>query len=248
MIPIKTRGEIERMREGGRKLAGVLDQVLRAVKPGVTLKELNQLAGSLIEKRGGKPSFKMVKGYNWATCININQGVVHGVPGNYRLRNGDLVSIDIGMFYKGLHTDIARTIPVQTKNDIFLKTGEKALKKAIKATKPGNRVGHISKAIEKEIKKAGFSPVKALTGHGVGKKLHEDPRIPCFLKGKIERTSELAPGMTLAIEVIYTQGKPDVVLASDGWTVKTADRSPAGLFEDTIVVTAKGGRVLTKLN
>lgn len=248
MIPVKTAKEIELMREGGRKLAGVLDQVLRAVKPGVSLKELDQLAESLIEKRGGKPSFKMVKGYNWATCININQGVVHGVPGNYRLRNNDLVSIDIGLFYKGLHTDIARTVPVQTKKDIFLKTGEKALKKAIKATKPGNRVGHISKAIGKEIKKSGFSPVKALTGHGVGKKLHEDPQIPCFLKGKIKRTPELAPGMTLAIEVIYTQGKPDVVLADDGWTVKTADGGVAGLFEDTVVVTAKGGKVLTKLN
>jgi len=248
MIPIKTAKEIGLMREGGRKLAGVLDQVLRAVKPGVSLKELDQLAESLVKKQGGKPSFKMVKGYHWATCININQGVVHGVPGNYRLRNGDFVSVDIGMFYKGLHTDMARTIPVQTKNDIFLKTGEKALKKAIKATKPGNRVGHISKAIEKEIKKAGFSPVKALTGHGVGKKLHEDPQIPCFLKGKIERTSQLKLGMTLAIEVIYTQGKPDVVLAPDGWTVKTADGKLAGLFEDTVVVTAKGGKVLTKLN
>lgn len=248
MISVKTTEEIELMREGGRKLAWVLDQVLRAVKPGASLKELDQLAESLIEKKGGKPSFKMVKGYNWATCININQGVVHGVPGNYRLRNGDLVSVDIGMFCQGLHTDMARTVPVQTKKDIFLKTGEKALKKAIKATKPGNRVGHISKAIGKEIKKAGFSPVKALTGHGVGKKLHEDPQIPCFLKGKIERTPELAPGMTLAIEVIYTQGKPDVVLADDGWTVKTADGKLAGLFEDTVVITAKGGKVLTKLN
>jgi len=255
MIPIKSAKEIEIMREGGKRLARVFDQVLDAIKPGVSLKKLDQLAESLIEKEGGKPSFKMVKGYNWATCINVNQGVVHGIPGNYRLKDGDVISVDIGMFYKGLHTDMARTLRVRTKkqkngktkNGVFLRAGKKALKEAIKATKPGNRVGHISAAIEKETRKARWTPIKALTGHGVGKKLHEEPQIPCFLRGEIKDTSLLKPGMTLAIEVIYTQGKPDIALREDGWTVETADGQLAALFEDTIAVTDKGPLNLTRL-
>lgn len=248
MIPIKSAREIEIMREGGRRLAQVLEQVLQAVKPGVSLKELDQLAESLIEKKRGKPSFKMVKGYDWATCININQGVVHGIPSEYRLKDGDVVSLDLGMFYRGLHTDAARTVKVgKKKGEVgkFLEAGENALKKAIKAAKPGNRVGHISLTIERAIKKTGFTPIEALTGHGIGKKLHESPPIPCFFKGKIEETSQLKPGMTLAIEVIYTQGKPEVVLKDDGWTVETADGQLAGLFEETVVVTKKKPLVLT---
>lgn len=253
MIPTKTKDEIERMREGGKRLAQVLEQVLKAVKEGISLKELDKLAESLIEKKQGLPSFKMVNGYNWATCINVNQGVVHGIPGNYRLKDGDVVSLDMGMFYKGLHTDMARTVRAgeqenRRAGDKFLLAGQKALRKAIKAVKPGNRVGHISKAIQEAIKRNGYKPVRALTGHGIGKRLHEEPQIPCFLKWKIEKTPQLKPGMTLAIEVIYTQGKPDVVLAGDGWTVRTADGKLAGLFEDTVVVTAKGAEVLTRAN
>lgn len=248
MIPIKNAKEIEIMREGGRRLAQVLEKVLKAVKPGISLKELDQLAGSLIEKKGGKPSFKMVKGYNWPTCINVNQGVVHGVPTEYRLKDGNIVSVDTGMFYQGLHTDMARTLRVGAGDDIFLKTGQRALKEAIKAAKPGSRVGHISAAIEKVIRKAGFTPIQALTGHGVGKKLHEEPQIPCFLKDKVEDTPQLKPGMILAIEVIYAQGEPEVVIKDDGWTVETADGQLAGLFEDTIAVTAKGALNFTRLD
>lgn len=262
MIPIKTLREIEIMKEGGERLAQVLEQVLKAVKPGVNLKELDRLVESLIEKKGGKPSFKMVKGYNWATCININQGVVHGIPGDYRLKDGDLVSLDLGMFYQGLHTDAARTKRVtpprwpggtprtvgRAEVNEFLKAGKKALQSAIKAARPGNRVGHISAAIEKEIKKAGFIPIEALTGHGIGKKLHEPPQIPCFLRNPIRETPLLKPGMTLAIEVIYAQGKPEVILKGDNWTVETVDGQLAGLFEDTMVVTTKGALNLTELD
>lgn len=252
MIPIKTVKEIELMKEGGRRLAWALNQVLKAIKPGVSLKELDQLAESLIEKKGGKPSFKMVKGYNWATCININQGVVHGVPGNYRIQAGDLVSVDMGMFYKGLHTDMARSIRAGEREsgragNKFLSAGQKALKKAIEAVKPGNRVGHISLAIQEVIKRKGYEPIKALTGHGVGEKLHEEPQIPCFLRERVIDTPRLKSGMTLAIEVIYAQGKPEVILARDGWTVRTADGKLAGLFEDTVVVTSKGREILTKV-
>lgn len=253
MIPIKTDQEIEKMREGGKRLTQVLNQVLRAIKPGVSLEKLDKLAESLIEKKGGKPSFKMVKGYHWATCINVNQGVVHGVPDGYRLKNDDLVSVDMGMFCKGLHTDMARTLcvrrqkaKVKTQKDKFLETGKEALKKAIKAAKPGNRIGHISKAIQDVIQRRGYKPIEALTGHGVGKELHEEPQIPCFLKGKIEETPMLEPGMTLAIEVIYAQGSPEIVVAPDGWTIETQDGKMSGLFEETVAVTRDGPLILTR--
>jgi len=262
MIPIKTKTQIEIMREGGKRLSWVMKQVLEEVKPGVALYQIDKLAELLIKKQGGKPSFKMVPGYKWATCINVNQGVVHGIPNEYRLKDGDLVSIDTGFFYRGWHTDMAETVLVTNrfsrgaenllnretivfKKRRFLKVGEGILKKAIEVAKVGNRVGHISWAMEKEIKKAGFSPIEVFTGHGVGEKLHEDPQIPCFLSGKIKNTSFLKPGMTLAIEVIYAQGSPEVILKDDGWTVETADSSLAALFEKTILITKQKAKILT---
>ncbi len=250
MIPIKTKAEVERMRESGKRLAWVLAQTLKKIKPGVSLKELDSLAESLIKKQKGKPSFKMVPNYHWATCLNINEGVVHGIPDEYQVKDGDLVSVDVGIFYRGFHADMARTIKIQgnqIQDDNFLKVGKRALKEATKAAKAGNHLGHISKAIEREIRKGGFSPVKALTGHGIGKKLHEEPQIPCFLEGEIKETPRLSSRMTLAIEVIYIQGKPGVVLDRDGWTVNAANGEKAGLFEDTVLVTDKGGKALTKL-
>lgn len=286
MIPIRTSGQIEIMREGGKRLAEVFGQVLAKVKPGIKLSELDQLAETLIKKQKGKPSFKMVKGYHWATCININQGVVHGIPGDYRIKVNDIVGLDIGMLFGGLHTDMARTVLVagenqrkasQAKNEDgvfirgcaaphsaerrlrskfrpspcsrwiknFLQTGERVLGEAIKITRPGKRIGHISQMIETQIKKAGFSPVEQLTGHGVGKKLHEEPQIPCFLKTEIKETPLIKPGMSLAIEVIYTQGSPRLVLGKDNWTIETADGSLAGLFEDTVIATQKKPLTLT---
>lgn len=254
MIPIRTSGQIEVMREGGKRLAEVFGQVLAKVKPGIKLSELDQLAETLIKKQKGKPSFKMVKGYHWATCINVNQGVVHGIPGNYQIKVNDIVGLDMGMFFGGVHTDMARTVLVtgknqrkasQTKIKNFLKFGERALREAIKAARVGKRIGHISQMIENQIRKAGFSPVKVLTGHGVGKKLHEEPQIPCFLKTEIKKTPLIKPGMSLAIEVIYTQGSPRLVLGEDNWTIETADGSLAGLFEDTVIVTKKKPLTLT---
>lgn len=253
MIPKKNHAQIKVMQEGGKRLSWVLSQVLKEIKPQVALWQLDRLAETLIKKQGGRPSFKMVHNYHWATCININEGIVHGIPNEYCLKENDFVSIDIGMFYQGFHLDMAQTVKVQTSKqkltkDNFLEIGEKALKKAIGMAKAGNRVGHISQAMEKEIKKAGFSPIEVLTGHGVGEKLHEEPQIPCFLAEKLEKTPLLENGMTLAVEVIYAQGKPDVVLANDGWTIKTADGKLSGLFEETIVVRKDQPLILTPLN
>ena len=232
------------MKEGVKRLRRTLRRVLNKAKPGIRLSQLDKLAESLIEKQKGLPSFKMVPGYKWATCININQGVVHGIPDNYRLKENDVISIDMGMKFGGLNVDEAWTVLVNSEQSTvnsqkikeFLAAGVKALKEAIKVAKAGNRVGHISLAIEKEIKKSGFSPIQALTGHGGGRKLHEEPKIPCYLQEKIVVTPLLKPGMTLAIEVIYSKGRPELILKNDDWTLETADGSLAALFEKTVFV------------
>lgn len=245
MIPIKTRQEIEIMKEGGRRLALVMKKMVEAVGPDVTLSRLDKLADREIKKQGGVPSFKMVPGYQWATCLDVNQGVVHGIPSNYQLKISDVVSLDVGIFYRGFHTDMATTVTASGTGGKFLEAGKKALKKAIAAAKVGNYVAHISLAIEKEIRKAGFSPVEALTGHGVGKKLHEEPAIPCFWQEDIKDSPRLSSGMVLAIEVIYAQGQPEVVLGNDGWTIETTDGKLAGLFEQTVAITPQGPIILT---
>lgn len=254
MIPLKTAKEIEIIQEGGKKLVWVFQQVYEQVKPGVRLKDLDRLAEKLILKSGGLPSFKMVKNYRWATCINVNEGVVHGIPNEYRLKKGDLVTLDMGLFYQGFHTDMSRSFWLKNDNSDskaqilkFLTTGEKTLKLAIKQAFPGKRVGHISYVIEREIKKMGYSPNKILTGHGVGKKLHEEPQIPCVLFQKIQNTPLLKEGMVLAIEVIYSEGTEEMILDKDGWTFKTKDGKLAAVFENTIAITKKGPKIITPL-
>lgn len=253
MIPLKTKAQIKILKDGGRRLAEVMSEALTIVKPGMALSQINQKIEEFILKKGGQPSFKMVPGYRWASCLNVNQGVVHGVPNDYCLKENDFLSLDIGFFFKGFHTDMARTIKVlgekgKNQDDEFLKAGERALRKAIEAAKVGNYVGHLSQAIEKELKATALSPIKVLTGHGVGRKLHEAPPIPCFLVGSIRSTPKLEAGMTLAVEVIYVQGSPEVVLSKDGWTIETADGKLAGLFEETIAIQAGKPMILTVLN
>ncbi len=251
MIPLKTAREIKIMQEGGRKLAWVFEQL--KIKPGMSLKEIDISAEELIKKQNGKPSFKMVKDYHWATCLNVNQGVVHGIPNDYRLKIGDLLSIDIGIFYKGYHTDKANSLLVgdigtdqRLKEKEFLSAGKEALEVAINSVRLGNRIGHLSQAIQTTIESKGWQPVQALAGHGVGKKLHELPQIPCYLQKRIEETEKLKSDMTLAIEVIYTQGNSEVMVGEDGWTVETVDGHLAALFEDTILVTQGEPLVLTR--
>jgi len=250
----KTEEEIDNMKEGGRILREISKEVLSEVKRGVTLKSLDDMAEKLIKKYGKDEekngvSFKTVPGYDWATCINVNNGVVHGIPhNNIRLREGDIVSLDIGFIYKKLHTDLSETIhvgKVPKETSRFLKIGRKVLGQAIEQCKLGNRTGHISQAIEQGIKGAGYRPVSVLVGHAIGEKLHELPSIPCVLNGPIEKTNELEERWTLSIEVIYTKGKPDVSRSADGWTIQTQDGKIAGLFEETVAVTKNGPKVLT---
>lgn len=250
MIPLKTEAEIKMMKKGGQILAGVMEEIKRNVRVEVSTLELDRLADKLISQRG-KASFKKVPGYKWATCMCVNETVVHGIPSQYKLKEGDLLGIDIGIFYQGFHTDMAQTVIVGEQKDKsklnFLKTGQKALEKAIDQALVGKHIGHLSAIIQETVEKEGYSSVRALTGHGIGRNLHEEPSIPCFLEGKIEATPQLKEGMTLAVEVIYNQGKPQVVYRDDdGWTIQTEDGRLSGLFESTIAITAKGPIVLTQ--
>jgi methionyl aminopeptidase len=251
-LSIKTEEEIRMMAEGGKKIAEIRDQISELVKPGITTGELDRKADELIEKAGGQASFKMVPGYRWATCINLNDVVVHGIPGDQVIKRGDKVGIDVGMFYKGFHTDTATTVKVKSKSekDIeienFLETGRKALNKAIEQAKPGKRVMDISRAIQETVEEAGYSVVTALTGHGVGRNLHEEPPIPCFVLGNYEHSPQLVIGTVLAIEVMYNAGKSEVAYKNDdGWTIVTADGKISGLFEHTVAVTKSGPVILT---
>jgi len=249
MIPLKTKREISIMKKGGQILAKAMKLTLAQVKPGIKTRKLDQIAENFIRKHHAFPAFKMVNGYHFASCININDGLVHGIPNDYQIKKGDLVTIDLGVYYQGFNTDMARTILVGSnqEKERFLKAGQLALEKAKKMARAGRRVGHISQTIEKIIKAHGYRPSLRFTGHGVGKKLHEEPVIPCFLKEPLKKTPLLKTGMTLAIEVIYTQGQPETKTDKDGWTARTIDGKWGGLFEDTVAITQTGTITLTML-
>lgn len=267
MIYVKTPAEIRKMEEGGKILGEVLSEVLKNVKEGVSEIELDRLAEKLILKRGAEPGFKMVKGYKHTLCFATNDVVVHGVPTDHVFKRGDVVGIDCGVFYKGFYTDMSETLHVSAQSssvrraqdkkrkaqskdkiDKFLSTGKRALDQAISKAVVGNKVGDISQVIQKIIEGQGYSVVKSLIGHGVGKKLHEEPEIPGYLTGKIKKTPHLLPGMTLAIEVIYNMGASDVVYKNeDGWTISTKDGSISGLFERTVAITNGEPKILTNL-
>lgn len=243
-------GKLDAMQEGGQILSEVLKEVLSEVKPGVSEKDLDNLAEKLILEKGATPGFKKVKGYRNAICASTNDVVVHGIPTDYKFKEGDVVGVDCGVYYKGFHTDMSETVRVGgLKNDDvdkFLEVGRKALEAAIKAAVVGNRVGNISKTIQDIVEKQnGYSIVRSLVGHGVGKNLHEEPEVPGFLDGPIEETPELLDGMTIAIEVIYNMGRPDVVLDSDNWTIRSKDHSVSGVFEKTLAIRGHNPLILT---
>lgn len=245
------------MTEGGRKLGAILVELLEASVPGANLMDIEVRAMKRINETGGKASFQTVEDYQWATCLCINDEVVHGIPKDHVLKEGDVLSIDVGLLYRGYHTDTAWTKKVesQTSNvesnpdvDKFLKTGEETLWKAIDIARAGNHIGDISQVIQKGIEGAGYNVVKSLVGHTVGKELHEKPHVPQYVRGAVENTPVLVPGMTLAIEIIYAYGSGDIVYVNDdGWTLGTKDRSLSAVFEHTIVVTESGSpTVLTE--
>ncbi len=245
---IKTRNEYELklMRKSGEITAKALKQALETVKPGVNLQQIEKVAAEEIIKQGAKLSFPTVGDYKWATCLTVNEELVHGIPRDYVLIDGDILSIDIGALYHGWHTDAAWSVIVgqgDKKKEKFLVVGEEALRKAIKQAKAGNQVGDISQAIGQTVENAGYSVSETLVGHGVGKELHEDPVIPGL--GQSGTGPTLRKNMTIAIEVIYAEGNAEVELASDGWTYVTRDKSLGGLFEMSIIIKDKEAEVLT---
>jgi len=259
MIHIKSPDEIEKMRKGGRILGEVLSEVVKAVKPGVTELELDGLAERLIRERGGEPGFMKVPGYKHTICACTNDVVVHGIPREYALKENDVICIDCGVYYGGFHTDMAETVRVtnskqQTTNsneevDKFLMVGKRALDEAIAQAVVGNRIGHISRAIEQIVEKEhGYGVLRSLIGHGVGRQLHEDPEVPGVLQGPLEKTPLLKEGMTIAIEVIYNMGSPDAVYAgTDDWTIVSEDGSLSSVFERSVLITANGPEILTPM-
>ncbi len=242
--------------EAGKKLSQILLKLFEMAKPGINLLKIEEKANDLIKKSGGEPAFKRVKDYNFATCLNINDGIVHGIPKDYVLKNGDLLSIDIGLYYKGFNTDTDYTFYIgkpgkdftSQKKLRFLEVGKQALKKAIQTAKTGYHIGNISSVIQQIIESKSYQCALNLTGHGIGRNLHENPLIPCFLDKDISKTPILKEGMILAIEVIYMEGKPELVLdPQDRWTLSTKDGKMSGVFEETIIVTKDKPLVITKL-
>jgi len=250
MITIKTAREIKAMREGGRITAAALKKILAAARPGAVLRDLDRLADEEISRGGGEPAFKRVEGYSFATCLNVNEGIVHGIPNGRELKEGDLLSADLGTYYGGLNTDCSWTVYVGDEEQApprklaFLETGREALARAIAQAVPGKRVDHISAAMQEVIEAAGYRPADTLVGHGIGKDLHEDPQVPCLVRSG--KGPELKEGMTLAIEAIYTEGPPNLKIEEDGWTLATEDGGLSGLFEHTVAVTAEGPIILTE--
>lgn len=246
---LKTEEEIKIMAEGGRILGQIKKELALMVKEGVSSMDIEERAVELIAESGGEASFKKVPNYHWATCINVNAGLVHGIPSKEVIfKKGDLVSIDVGLYYKGFHTDTSVSVGIglDAKNQKFLDTGKVALKAAIGEVKPGNRIFDLSIAIQDTVEKAGFTPIRDLVGHGVGKNLHEEPAIPLFVSGPRLGSPEIVPGMTLAIEVMYTQGRPEIKIGKDGWTISVRDDKISALFEETVALTGHGPVVLTE--
>lgn len=251
MIDDKTKKKIEIMRIAGKMLGEVLSETLKAVKPGITEIELDKLAERLILEKGGEPGFKKVDGYQHTICVSTNDVVVHGIPKEKVLKEGDIIGIDCGVFLNGFHTDMAETVIVGQADDTtvkrFLEIGKKGMFAGIAQAKAGRRVGNISLAMQEEIEgNGGYSVVRSLIGHGVGKELHEDPEVPGYLEREIRKTPLLEEGMTIAVEAIYNMGGPNVAYdGSDDWTIVSSDGSLAGLFERTILVTTEGPELIT---
>lgn len=245
---IKTLEELKIMEEGGAKLSEIKNALKKEVVEGNNAAEIDKLADSLIVKSGGEAAFKKVPKYSWATCVNVNAGIVHGIPHKTLVfKKGDVVSVDLGLYYKGFYTDTSFSLGIDPTEEIqkFLTAGQEAFKASVKAVKDGGYVYDISERMEDTLDLYGYTPVEDLTGHGIGKNLHEEPYIPCFVYNKRENTPRLKAGMALAIEVMYAMGNPDIIREKDGWTLSMADGKISALFEDTVIVTQKGYKIIT---
>lgn len=248
MIKIYSENEIEILRQGGKILAKIMEELKKEVKPGVTTQHLNKVAEDLVFSWGANPSFENFEGFPAALCTSINEEIVHAVPGKRKLKERDILSLDLGIRLEEFCTDMAITIPIgriNKKTRKLIKITKEALKIGIKQAKPGSYLGDIGYVIQKYVEKNGFNVVRELVGHGIGKQVHEAPRIPNY--GSPEEGAELKSGMVLAIEPMVTIGDWQVEKTKDGLGYKTVDNSLSAHFEHTIAITPKGPEVLTQL-
>lgn len=246
MIILKNERDIEAMRAAGSVAAEVLNLVGSWIRPGVTTKEIDSYAANLIKERGAKSAFLGYRKYPGHVCISVNDQVVHGLPNDRRVNFGDIISLDVGVIYRGYIGDTARTVAVGGCDLLaqkLMEVTERALYEGIAQAHAGNRVVDISRAIQKYVESNGFSVVREFVGHGVGRSMHEEPQVPNFVDGK--SSPKLRAGMTIAIEPMVNAGKPAVEILNDGWTVVTKDGLPSAHFEHTVLITEKEPEILT---
>jgi methionyl aminopeptidase len=246
MVHVKTDEEIQLIRESAQILGKAHGEVARVIKPGVKTSALDKVAEEYIRDNGGVPSFKNYNGFPATLCISVNETVVHGFPGNYELKEADIISVDCGVYFKGFHSDSAYTYPMEgvgKETLLLLERTYESLYKGIEKARAGNRMGDVSYAIQSFVEGFGYGVVRELVGHGIGKNLHEDPEVPNF--GKQGKGVKLIPGMVFAIEPMINQGTRNVVQENDGWTIRTADKKPSAHFEHTVAVLEEKTEVLT---
>ncbi|HZG15186.1 MAG TPA: type I methionyl aminopeptidase [Candidatus Bathyarchaeia archaeon] len=247
MIILKSRMELDVMREAGRIVALTHQELSKAVKPGVTTKELDELAETFIRSKGAVPSFKGYNGFSGSICTSVNEELVHGIPGKRTLQEGDIISIDIGACFQGYHGDSAWTYAVGTiltEDQRLMKVTEESLYKGLEKAIPGARLSDISHAVQLHAEAAGFSIVREYVGHGIGQSLHEDPQIPNY--GPPGHGPRLKPGMVLAVEPMVNAGERYVRTLEDNWTVVTVDGKNCAHYEHTIAITEDGYEILTR--
>lgn len=246
-IPIKTPEEIQIMREGGKVLAQCLKETAALAKPGISTFELDQFAENFLTQRDGKPSFKGYSGFPATLCTNVNDQVVHGIPNKEQiLKEGDIISIDCGFFYKGFHTDATVLIgigKISKEKQRIISTAEEALSKAIDCLKDGVLLGDLSETIEEVIRRNGYEVIEELTGHGIGRKLHEPPVVT---NQRESAAPVLRSGMTIAIEPIFAAGSGDIITLKDKWSIVTRDHAIAAQIEHTVLITDNGCEILTE--
>lgn len=246
MISIKSRQEIELMRQAGMMVSKTHKYLKQYIKPGITTKELDRLAEDYIRSMGGVPTCKGYEGFPATLCTSVNDEVVHGIPGNRKLKNGDIITIDMVIGYKGYQGDAAWTYAVgdiTNEKKYLMKHTEESLYEGIKMVKPGARIGDISHAIEVYAIKHDLGIVRELVGHGIGTEMHEDPDVPNY--GKPGHGPKLKEGMTICIEPMLNLGVSDIYIEDDEWTIKTYDGKPSAHYEHTVLVTKDGYEILT---
>jgi methionyl aminopeptidase len=249
VIVLKSPEEIKKMAEAGRIVGEILDSLKEIVTAGMTTREIETYAVERIRARGGVPAFKGYRGYPGSVCTSVNEQVVHGIPSSQRLKEGDIVSVDLGVYMNGFYGDAAVTIPVGTVDaeaSELIRVTEEALYLGIQNAVEGKRLYDISSAVQKHVEGHGFSVVRLFVGHGIGRELHEEPQIPNY--GKAGQGARLRKGMTLAIEPMVNAGSHEVRILDDGWTAVTVDGKRSAHFEHTVLVTSGKPRILTKFN